>query len=280
MMQSKMPGAELLNTKLCVIDHINVIGPHVLDLLKKHVADPLLTILYPQVAQNTTYHGDLLHYNPARSDRVDGVNYASSGMAADDDDLYGTPPSSPCEAGNSLRNDDLAPTDYRYGFSIGYANANRDKANGSRNISRVGLDCHTDDSEVSLTIRLGREYEGGEVGLRWKIGDKFEGEEQCLIKQKNGEGTLFYGQQFHEVHPVTSGERQMLVVWFRGEKTFRANTCPCCRMHRRHDTNCVLCFDARIKGTRSRSGSQDACELDESARGPTLDEKLRRSATQ
>ena len=94
--------------QLCVIDHVNAIGPHLLDILKEEVADPLMTVLYPQVSQNTTYHGELLNFDIG------------------------------------------SPTDYRYGFSIGYANAAKKKGEGSKNISRVGLDCHTDDSEVLI----------------------------------------------------------------------------------------------------------------------------------
>mmetsp|Transcript_4708 Transcript_4708/g.11570 ORF Transcript_4708/g.11570 Transcript_4708/m.11570 type:complete len:663 (-) Transcript_4708:429-2417(-) len=278
-LRRKVPGSELLNTKLCVLDHLNEIGPHLLDLLKTAVVDPLMTLLYPSVSQNTSFEGKLLY---------------NQGAAAD-------------HGGNSTmlsREDILMATDYRYGFSIGYspdgAGAGRsgDPAPGqgdyhqrnftsgtgntsavgrlsraaeargkSLNISRVGLDCHTDDSEISLTIRLGKEYSGGAVGLRWKVSDAREGELQTKILQSNGEGTLFYGQQFHEVEAVTGGERQMLVVWFRGESHFRTNTCPCCRMNRRFDPNCILTYDASLKDHRSplresRAGSQED-ELEE-----------------
>lgn len=98
---------------------------------------------------------------------------------------------------------------------------------------------HTDDSEVSLTIRLGKgEYEGGEVVLRHLRDSADAGKVQTVIKQTDGEATLFYGQQYHEVLPVVAGERHMLVVWFRAGG-FRVKVCPCCRMNRRR-ADCVL----------------------------------------
>ena len=58
----------------------------------------------------------------------------------------------------------LPGVDFRFGFAIGYAAKGDVRLKlEDRNISRTGLDYHTDDSEVSLTVRLGREYEGGEV---------------------------------------------------------------------------------------------------------------------
>ncbi|CAD7958293.1 unnamed protein product [Amoebophrya sp. A120] len=242
--QMKKPGSHLLNTKLCVIDHINHIGPHLLNVLKDAVVDPLMTVLYPAVSQNTTFQGKLLEPVPK----------------------LGSTEAKKFTTHEELMQTVQKPTDFRYGFSIGYANRKRETKD-SRNISRVGLDCHTDDSEVSLTIRLGKEYSGGAVGLRWKVGDENEGQLQTKIVQKNGEGTLFYGQQFHEVDPVETGERQMLVVWFRGEHGFRTNTCPCCRMNRRFDPNCILCYDNSLKDTGSplrlsRAGSQELTEAD------------------
>lgn len=125
-----------------------------------------MTLLYPSVSQNTSFEGKLLYNQGAAADR----------------------------GGNSTmlsREDILMATDYRYGFSIGYspdgAGAGRsgDPAPGqgdyqqrhftsgtgntsavarltraaeaqgkSLNISRVGLDCHTDDSEVPKNIHL------------------------------------------------------------------------------------------------------------------------------
>jgi hypothetical protein len=128
--------------------------------------------------------------------------------------------------------DPNSKSSYRYGFILGYSNKP-----GQEQISRKKLDAHTDDSEVTLTVCLGRDYKGGEVVLRHLRSDPKEGEVQDKIKMKTGEATLFLGQQMHEVQDITEGERYIFVLWFRREK-YRAATCPCCRMFRRE--RCVF----------------------------------------
>jgi len=128
--------------------------------------------------------------------------------------------------------DPNSKSSYRYGFVIGYSNKP-----GEEHISRKALEAHTDDSEVTLTVCLGRDYEGGAVTLKHLRSDADEGEVQSSIKMKTGEATLFLGQQMHEVQEVEGGERFVFVIWFRREK-YRAAHCPCCRMFRR--SRCVL----------------------------------------
>eukprot|EP00397_Hematodinium_sp_SG-2012_P018731 GEMP01019200.1.p1 GENE.GEMP01019200.1~~GEMP01019200.1.p1 ORF type:complete len:387 (+),score=62.71 GEMP01019200.1:142-1302(+) len=124
-------------------------------------------------------------------------------------------------------------TSFRYGFIIGYS----DSLKEGGNISRKALDTHTDDSEVTMTICLGREYTGGNVILRHLREDPNEGEEQTRIKMETGQATLFYGQQLHQVEDITSGERHIFVIWARSNK-YRAANCPCCRMYRRNRCVC------------------------------------------
>jgi len=121
---------------------------------------------------------------------------------------------------------------FRFGFILGYS----DKP-GDNLISRKALDAHTDDAEVTLTVCLGREYQGGEVSLRYLRDDPDEGKEQTRFKMKTGEASLFLGQQLHQVSEVTGGERYIFVVWFRRHE-YRAAHCPCCRMFRR--SRCVF----------------------------------------
>lgn len=166
-------GAEDLNDRLCVVDHMGDVGRQLLDVLRDEVVDPLSKHLFP---------------NECTSD---------------------------------------ASSHYRYGFVLGYA---KDALEG--NISRKALDPHTDDSEVTLTVCLGQEYEGGEVTLKHIRSDPKEGELQQSIKMKTGQASLFLGQQLHQVEEITSGRRYIFVVWFRRQK-YRAQNCPCCRMYRR-----------------------------------------------
>jgi len=128
--------------------------------------------------------------------------------------------------------DPNSKSSYRYGFILGYSNKP-----GEEHVSRKALEAHTDDSEVTLTVCLGRDYEGGEVTLKHLRSHPNEGETQSSIKMKTGEATLVLGQQMHEVQEITNGERYIFVIWFRREK-YRAAHCPCCRMFRR--SRCVM----------------------------------------
>lgn len=129
---------------------------------------------------------------------------------------------------------DLGELDWRYGYIIGYAAA----ADGARNITRTSLVSHSDDSEVTLSVCLGREFEGGDVVFRGLRGSKAEGREEGRVAPTAGRGTLHAGQHLHEVSPVTSGQRYMLIVWTRSSG-YRGTTCPCCLMNRRGPSECV-----------------------------------------
>jgi hypothetical protein len=96
---------------------------------------------------------------------------------------------------------------------------------------------HTDDSEVTLNIGLGQDFEGGLLefhGLR--------GEEQELLggyEPIKGRAVVHAGRHFHQVTQVTSGHRFALILWARSWSGVRAQTCPCCWMNRRQESNCV-----------------------------------------
>jgi len=202
--QNEVPGSRFLNTRLCVLDHMGKIGPHLLDLIKK-VVDRLNPWLFPEVCGETLAKGG---------------------------------------------------TDYRFGFSIGYSKTAELGKSKTRNVTRNALDWHTDDSEISLTIRLGREFTGGGVNLRHLNDDARRGQLQKTFFQKTGDATLFFGQQNHEVEPVTEGERQMLVIWFRSSN-FRSKTCPCCRMWRRFG----VLKDLKSNRVDGRNCCYDQCVL-------------------
>jgi len=239
-------GAAYFNARLCVLDHLPVVGPHILDILKSALVDRVAPLLFPEVCERgnslatsfaarysagSSGSGGANPANPATGSKTGGNNTAGAAEAAE----------AAAEAAAGQVPPDM---DYRFGFAIGYAAdlAAAEREGKARNVTRTALDWHTDDSEITLTIRLGREFSGGEVVLRGFRGSTApgtrEGEVQRNVRQRNGEATLFFGQQNHEVLPVLSGERQMLIVWFRSS-FFRTRTCPCCRTYRRFG-KCVL----------------------------------------
>lgn len=115
-----------------------------------------------------------------------------------------------------------AALDFQYAYVIGY------NATGS---ARSALRPHTDDSEVTLNISLGRAFTGGDLILRGLRGTASEGVEEARVALAPGHALLHLGQQLHEVAPVTAGERYALIVWCRSS-AFRRATCPCCLIQR------------------------------------------------
>ena len=49
MIASNQPGSEHMSTRVCTLDHIGAIGPHVLNVLKHELVDPIARKLFPEV---------------------------------------------------------------------------------------------------------------------------------------------------------------------------------------------------------------------------------------
>mmetsp|Transcript_29088 Transcript_29088/g.64054 ORF Transcript_29088/g.64054 Transcript_29088/m.64054 type:complete len:391 (+) Transcript_29088:45-1217(+) len=121
-----------------------------------------------------------------------------------------------------------ASLDYRYGYIIGYGNeAERSK---DRSIVRQGFISHIDDSEVTLNVclRNPKQFTGGRLMLQHLRGSSKEGQLEKTMELKLGRAVMHRGVHMHEVEGVTSGQRQVLIMWTRSSE-FRAATCPCVR---------------------------------------------------
>lgn len=119
--------------------------------------------------------------------------------------------------------------DWRHGYVASYA-ANSD--------TRNRLVAHTDDSEVTLNIGLGEDFQGGQLefsGLRGDGDQKLLGE--CVPVQ--GRAIIHAGRHFHQVTRVTKGDRFALILWARSWNGIRAQTCPCCWLNRRQGNACI-----------------------------------------
>lgn len=127
----------------------------------------------------------------------------------------------------------------RYAYMLGYASKGAiSSADSSSLLSRVSLVPHTDDSEVTLNVSLGRSFEGGMLRLRGLRCTADEGTVQADIAPIAGRAVLHLGQHLHEVTAVTAGERYALIMWMRSH-AFRAATCPCCMTFRRQRCICA-----------------------------------------
>jgi hypothetical protein len=125
--------------------------------------------------------------------------------------------------------------DWKQAFVAGYS----PKPSSSMNAAaapRQHLVPHTDDSEVTLNVCLGRDFEGGvlEFGeLRGQSSRHEPANSDRVYEPQPGRGVIHAGRHFHAVSPVTSGSRYALILWARSWSGIRATTCPCCWLNRR-----------------------------------------------
>jgi len=96
---------------------------------------------------------------------------------------------------------------------------------------------HTDDSEVTLNVCLGKDFTGGEIIFGTVRGDGGSASgghgETMTVPPSAGRGVLHLGRHLHGVSPVTGGQRFALVLWARSLEGTRSEICPCCWINRR-----------------------------------------------
>jgi hypothetical protein len=123
--------------------------------------------------------------------------------------------------------------DYRHGYVVGY------KAKPTMSAPRERLVAHTDDSEVTLNLCIGDEFDGGALNFRGLRGTEGAGQEIIgTFEPRLGTALLHAGRHFHEVTQVTTGNRYMYIMWARSWSSTRGKVCPCCYLNRRQDNSC------------------------------------------
>ncbi|XP_028313357.1 2-oxoglutarate and iron-dependent oxygenase domain-containing protein 2 isoform X2 [Gouania willdenowi] len=89
------------------------------------------------------------------------------------------------------------------------------------------LSYHSDNSEVTLNVSLGKEFTQGNL----YFGDMRQvplSETECSeVTHHVTEGLLHRGQQMHGALPIASGQRWNLIVWMRASQV-RNRLCPMC----------------------------------------------------
>ena len=69
------------------------------------------------------------------------------------------------------------------------------------------LDVHTDDSDVTLNICLGRKFTGGRLVLQDEEGI------QAKIDHEIGQAVIHLGSQLHQAQNIRTGTRSNLILW-------------------------------------------------------------------
>jgi hypothetical protein len=102
----------------------------------------------------------------------------------------------------------------------------------------VALDFHSDDSDVTLNVCLGREFTAGTIyfnGLLCRMCQQSSysssplTQEQVEIEHKVGRALLHRGLHRHGANDITSGERYNLILWCRSNQYRRQDNsgeCP------------------------------------------------------
>eukprot|EP01118_Nematostelium_gracile_P017231 TRINITY_DN72_c0_g1_i1.p1 TRINITY_DN72_c0_g1~~TRINITY_DN72_c0_g1_i1.p1 ORF type:complete len:348 (-),score=86.27 TRINITY_DN72_c0_g1_i1:47-1069(-) len=95
------------------------------------------------------------------------------------------------------------------------------------------LDFHYDDSEVTLNICLGKQFEGGTLYFRGLLEDPKTHKEDFEFTHQPGIGLIHIGKHRHGANAIKSGERYNLIVWYRSSAQ-RMLQCQCGSSHDHH----------------------------------------------
>jgi len=95
--------------------------------------------------------------------------------------------------------------------------------------SDESLSPHYDNSEITLNVNLGIDFDGGELAFAaHHSGGSSTCREYYHEWRGVGHGVLHLGERVHSALPIASGERENLVVWMRSTEWRRAEGCPMC----------------------------------------------------
>lgn len=131
----------------------------------------------------------------------------------------------------------LDELDWRQGYVAGYSVT----PSSQTGTTRHRLVAHTDDSEVTMNLCIGDQFDGGALQFRGLRGTK-DADAGHLIgdfQPQLGKALLHAGRHLHEVTQVTSGDRYAYIIWARSWRGSRAQTCPCCWLNRREGNPCI-----------------------------------------
>lgn len=90
----------------------------------------------------------------------------------------------------------------------------------------LGLDMHTDDSDVTYNVCLGKEFEGAGLTFCGMMGAADHRQVSHVYKHVKGRCVVHLGRKRHGADDITSGERRNLIIWntslnWRRSKAYR-----------------------------------------------------------
>jgi len=90
----------------------------------------------------------------------------------------------------------------------------------------LGLDMHTDDSDVTFNICLGLEFAGAGLQFCGQLGSPDHRQHNFTYKHAKGQCVMHLGRKRHGADDITSGERLNLILWnhsspFRSSKEYQ-----------------------------------------------------------
>merc|ERR1711879_245393 len=89
-----------------------------------------------------------------------------------------------------------------------------------------GLDMHTDDSDITFNICLGKEFEGGDLDFCGILGAPNHRKYVDRVPHKKGVCLFHLGRKRHGASDITKGERLNLIIWnknriYRASQSYR-----------------------------------------------------------
>eukprot|EP01064_Diplonema_japonicum_P008607 TRINITY_DN16054_c0_g1_i1.p1 TRINITY_DN16054_c0_g1~~TRINITY_DN16054_c0_g1_i1.p1 ORF type:complete len:427 (+),score=47.64 TRINITY_DN16054_c0_g1_i1:383-1663(+) len=86
----------------------------------------------------------------------------------------------------------------------------------------LGLDMHTDDSDVTVNICLGKDFEGAGLHFCGFIDEADHRKSPKQVRHRKGHCLMHRGNLRHGADNITSGERQNLIIWMRNSEYRRS----------------------------------------------------------
>ncbi|KAL6040560.1 2-oxoglutarate and iron-dependent oxygenase domain-containing protein 2 [Balamuthia mandrillaris] len=112
------------------------------------------------------------------------------------------------------------------------------------------LDFHYDDSEVTLNLCLGKDFQGGSLYFKGLLEDEETHSEGFEYEQIPGRALLHMGRHRHGAKPIIAGERYNLIVWFRSSSYRKRIQEEYLQQHHHHDHDgCSCSCPAEESGT-------------------------------
>lgn len=106
----------------------------------------------------------------------------------------------------------------------------------------LSLDPHVDDSEVTLNVCLGREFDGGRLVLCGGFGTKDHRVLRATYMHKKGHAIVHAGKHRHGALKIEGGERINLIVWGKSSQYRRGGGLFSLRRHADEADPSLLCL--------------------------------------